>query len=281
MTEDIRNEITRFVLEAPAGRFPDTGLPYFDEPLVGFAAADDPLFADYKTVIGPFHQTPEEVLASVAGPGVRAATVISWVLPINLTTRESNRGQRLHPSREWAWTRSGGERCNTALRRHLVDFLEARGHRTVAPQLAPGWRTIENPAVGIASTWSERHAAHAAGLGTFSLNGALITLRGMAHRCGSVVTDLELPPTPRPYASRGEWCLYLADGSCGVCVERCPVGALRHDGRDKFLCRGHVYGSVPAAVGELYGVTDTGCGLCQTRVPCEGRVPAGLRPGST
>jgi hypothetical protein len=38
----------RFVLENPHNRFRDSGRPYFDEPLVGFAAVDDPLFTEFK-----------------------------------------------------------------------------------------------------------------------------------------------------------------------------------------------------------------------------------------
>ncbi len=34
--------------------------PMFDQPLVGFASGGDPLFDEYKKIIGDFHQTPEE-----------------------------------------------------------------------------------------------------------------------------------------------------------------------------------------------------------------------------
>ena len=274
MEERICSEVARFVRENPLNRFPDSAEIYFDEPLVGFAAADDPLFRDYKTIIGDFHRTPHEVMASAFGDTVRAGTVISWILPITQKIRDSNRSGTLYPSLEWSRTRMFGEQFNTALRKHLVSFLLEQGQQAVAPQLAPGWRSLEDPLVGIASTWSERHAAYVAGLGTFGLNGSLITRRGIAHRCGSVVTDLQLPPTTRPYTTRGEWCLFLSMGRCGACVGRCPVNAILPGERDKLACREHVYGNVPKAVGERYGVTETGCGLCQTRVPCEGQVPA-------
>jgi len=277
MEERICNEIARFVRENPLNRFPDSEEIYFDEPLVGFAAADDPLFNDYKTIIGDFHRTPHEVMASEFGDTAQARTVISWVLPIRGHTRESNRQEALYPSLAWARTRAFGEQLNTALRKHLAVFLATQGQRTVAPQLSPGWRALEDPLVGIASTWSERHAAYVAGLGTFSLNGGLITRRGIAHRCGSVVTDLALSPTPRAYTSRGEWCLFLSNGSCGVCISRCPVNAVLPGERDKMTCREHVYTTVPKEVAERYGVTETGCGLCQTKVPCEGQIPTGVK----
>jgi hypothetical protein len=36
-------------------------------------------------------------------------------------------------------------------------------------------------------------------------------------------------------------------------------------------------GTIPKAVGERYGGTHTGCGLCQTRVPCEAGIPPGKK----
>lgn len=277
MEDQICNEIRRFVLESPTSRFPDSGEPYYGEPLVGFAAADDPIFTDYKQVIGAFHRTPDEVLTDACGDGARAATVISWILPITLKTRESNRRETVYPSQDWARTRNFGEQCNAALRRHLVSWLQERGQLAVAPQLAASWKELSETPVGIASTWSERHAAYAAGLGTFSLNDALITPKGIAHRCGSIVTDLALVPTPRPYPDHRHNCLFYREGSCAMCIERCPVGALSHAGHDKTICSRYVYGTVVEAVADKFGVTATGCGLCQTKVPCEGRIPVSLR----
>ncbi|MBI5657886.1 MAG: epoxyqueuosine reductase [Geobacter sp.] len=277
MEEQVRSVIARFIAESPLARFAESGEPYFDEPLVGFAAADDPLFADYKRIIGPFHRTPDEVLLGVFGPEYRAATVISWVLPITLAVRMSNRPETRFPSRAWALARNFGEQCNAALRRHLTGWLEEQGHKAVAPQLTSSWQEFADTPVGIASTWSERHAAYAAGLGTFSLNDALITPKGIAHRCGSVVTDLRLTPTPRTSPHFRHNCLYYREGTCGACIARCPVDALSREGHNKNACRAFVYGTAVDAVAARYGVTATGCGLCQTGVPCEGRIPPGAR----
>jgi epoxyqueuosine reductase QueG len=199
------------------------------------------------------------------------------VLPITRATRESNRPEKVYPSQAWARTRNFGEQFNTALRRHLVGWLAEQGHRAVAPQLASGWKEHRETPVGIASTWSERHAAYAAGLGTFSLNDALITPRGIAHRCGSVITDLRLQASTRPYPHHRHNCLFYREGSCGLCIGRCPVGALSREGHDKTACSVYVYNTVVEAVAERYGVTATGCGLCQTGVPCEGQIPRGMK----
>lgn len=279
MEQILREEIGRFVRNDVGNFFPGSDDHYFEDPLIGFAAATDPLFTDYKTVIGDFHLTPGELVSGSTPDDVwTPATVISWVLPITDHTRASNRCEITFPSREWAATRNFGEPFNSSLRRHIVAWLTERGFRAAAPQLMSAWREMGETVVGVASTWSERHAAYAAGLGTFSLTDALITPKGIAHRLGSVITDLVLEPSVRPYPERRSNCLYFREGTCGACIGRCPVGALSRTGHDKYICRSYVYGTIPEAVGTQYGVAATGCGLCQTKVPCEGKIPVGRNP---
>ncbi len=266
MKELLHSEISGFIGSHPGNRLPDSDAPYLVDPLVGFASASDRIFQDYRRIIGPFHLLPEELLAG-------AATVISWILPIGSAVRESNRTQRDLPSREWALTRTNGEKINGDLRRHLAAWLVEQGHGAVAPQYSPLWQEFSETPVGIASSWSERHAAYAAGLGTFSLSDGFITSRGIAHRCGSVITTLSLPPTPRTAVSHHANCLHYHNGSCGACIARCPVGAISRDGHDKYRCRELVYGTAPEKLSARYGVPQTGCGLCQTNVPCEAAIP--------
>lgn len=281
MERVIRDGIMSFVRESPDNRFPDSGQPYFEEPLIGFAAADDPLFDEFRTIIGPFHLTPAEVMENCYGEGVgEARTVICWILPVARPTRESNRKEERMPSRQWAMTRAHGERFNTLLRMRLVELLRFAGAQAAAPLLSGMWRPVMDSRIGMASTWSERHAAYVAGLGTFSLSDGFITDRGIAHRCGSVITSVPVQPTARTCNDPWSNCLFFRDGSCCQCVRRCPVGAISREGHDKEKCRAYCYGEVRNSAIELYGVTEAGCGLCQTRVPCESRVPAAPeRPG--
>jgi hypothetical protein len=65
-----------------------------------------------------------------------------------------------------------------------------------------------------------------------------------------------------------------------VCAERCPVGAIRTDlpdkrasGHDKLKCRGHLNPTTSDWVKSHYGFDGYGCGLCQTAVPCESKIP--------
>lgn len=275
MEQVIRDEIRRFVLESPDNRFPDSDQPYFEEPLVGFAVANDPLFGEFKDVIGEFHMTPAEIMKGVYGEQAGVAkSVVCWILPITKATRESSHKEKKVPSREWALTRAYGEHFNTLLRMYVVEMLRFVSAQAVAPLLSGMWRPVRDDRVGMASTWSERHAAYVAGLGTFSLSDGFITDRGIAHRCGSVITDVAITPTKRTYSDPWINCLYYRDSSCGACIRRCPVDAISTKGHDKDKCQAYVYGELRSAVGELYDVMESGCGLCQTKVPCEYRVPA-------
>lgn len=275
MERVIRDEIRQFVLESRENRFPDSDQPYFEEPLLGFAAADDPLFGEFKNIIGEFHLTPAEIMRGAYGEASRAKSVICWILPKSGAVRESNRKENKVPSKEWAMARAFGEHFNNRLRMFVVERLRSMGAQAVAPLLSGMWRPVRDNRVGLASSWSERHAAYVAGLGTFSLSDGFITGKGIAHRCGSVVTDLEITPTQRTCDNPRSHCLFYRNSSCGACIARCPVGAISAEGHDKEKCRAYVYGELRKEVGVLYGVMETGCGLCQTKVPCEYRVPAG------
>lgn len=262
----LRTEIIRFISEHSGNRLIRDDGRYFDSPLIGFSSASDPLYEEYRSIIGAFHKLPDELL-----PG--AATVVSWILPISAAVRISNRTQKEWPSRLWSETRSHGEAVNGDLRRHVVSWLESHGFSAVAPQYSPLWKELPETPAGIASTWSERHAAYAAGLGTFSLNDGFITPRGIAHRCGSVITTLTVAPSLRTARHHQQNCLFYRSSTCGACIRRCPVQAITTQGHDKYRCRQFVYGTVPEKLADTYGVPQLGCGLCQTLVPCESTIP--------
>jgi epoxyqueuosine reductase len=260
----------------------DQGI-YWDEPLVGFASGMDPLFFEYKTIIGSFHLTPREVIAGALkekGRGlllseIEQISVISWVLPTSEDTRKSNRKEQQFPSKLWAYTRDFGETCNDALRRHVVGFLEDLGYLAVAPVLSPTFQYLRDEKAGWASPWSERHVAYTCGLGTFSLNDGFITPKGMAIRIGSVVTLLKLAASERKYHHHKENCLLFRNEECGKCIQRCPAGSITEKGHDKDKCREYVNSEPLKAKRLEYGLQNPppACGLCQTAVPCEFEIP--------
>lgn len=249
----------------------------WDEPLIGFSGGDDPLYNEFKNHIGNFHWTPAEIFAlTFPGSQVDAAdlTVISWILPQTVQTKRDNQSEERYPSERWSRSRSYGEQFNQELRRYLISALQQAGYEALAPELSPLKKSAMSERYGRASTWSERHAAFASGLGTFGLCDGLITAAGKAVRCGSIIARIKLPPTVRPYENHHAYCLYYAKGTCGKCVERCPVGAISlAKGHDKEQCRHHTHETTRDYVKEHFGIEAYGCGLCQTGVPCESQIP--------
>jgi epoxyqueuosine reductase QueG len=248
----------------------------FENPLVGFSRGADPLYQAYKDYVGPFHWTPAEIF-NLAFPDhslkAEELTVISWILPQTRATKSDNRKEKNVPAERWARARIYGEEVNVKLRQAVVAALQEKGTPAVAPVLFPLWERKSSAHFVFASTWSERHAAYAAGLGTFGLCDGLITPRGKAMRTGSVVAALSLPPTPRPYTHHRAYCLYFTKGLCGKCISRCPVGALSKAGHDKVKCRTHIRTTTADYIKTHYGFEGFACGLCQTGVPCESKLP--------
>jgi len=270
--------ITDFVSASPLNTL---GLPEgevaWDSPLVGFSRGDDPIYSEYKLHIGDFYWTPLEIF-QLTFPNVETKaeylTVISWILPQTQATKDENAAQKVYPSRRWAAARDMGENFNVALRQHVVKTLLQAGVEAVAPMLSPHWSRQTSECCGFASNWSERHAAHAAAMGTFGLCDGLITPVGKAIRTGSVVARLEVHPTPRPYRDHHAYCLFYSHGICQKCAERCPVQAISSEGHDKVRCQSHLE-KAKSYIHKKYGLENkVGCGLCQVGVPCESHIPS-------
>ena len=274
-TAAIEEAIAAF-LASPANALSGGLGPAWGTALVGYSRGDDPLYLEYKGVVGPFHLTPAEIFA-LTFPDLAGApselSLISWVLPQTAEARAANARARRYPAERWARSKHEGEQVNVALRRHVEQVLAAAGVAAVAPVSSPHFSVQRYPTQGWASTWSERHAAYAAGLGTFGLSDGLITPVGKAMRCGSVVARLSLPASLRPYTDRHAYCLHFSEGTCGGCVRRCPVGAITLAGHDKDRCSASLEHLSAHHVRPRFGFATTVCGLSQTGVPCEAGIP--------
>jgi len=259
-----------------------------DPPLVGFADGKDPIFQDFKdeTIIGEFHFTPEEALSTyykrqkkiLKTNGLSSLSVISIVFTATERTRSSNYSESVMASPRWQYAFGRGIPFMESTLRYVASLLEALGYKAIAPMDTKPITFLWQIPGGPTSDWSEKHIAYAAGLGTFGFNGGLITPRGAALHCGSVITDLALRPTPRVYHNYQANCLYYRNGSCRHCLQRCPSGAITERGYDRVTCffyheyelprisrnldREHINGGHPLV-----------CSLCQTKVPCENRIP--------
>jgi hypothetical protein len=278
--KEIENIITDFIKTSPDNTLTlDTGEPAWEEVIIGYSSGDDPIYDSYKEYVGETHFTPAEIFNLTfpddpAQPG--DLTVISWVLIQREAVKQDNREEDFYPSDRWVMARFPGERFNELLRQHVTDKLVKQGIMAVAPTLSSHWKFETSEKYFLTSRWSERHAAYASGLGTFGLCDGLITAKGKAHRVGSAVARIRLDATPRPYTDRHAYCLFYTTGKCMVCAGRCPVDAISEKGHDKKKCMEHALGTCGKYVKERWNFDGYGCGLCQTKVPCESRIPKGV-----
>jgi len=109
----------------------------------------------------------------------------------------------------------------------------------------------------------DREAAARAGVGFYGKNTMLITRRhGSWVVLGTLVTDVEVEPTPP---------LDLDCGSCTLCIDACPTGALDEPGTvDATKCLSY-WTQAPAAIPDEYraelGAQVYGCDICQDVCP--------------
>lgn len=236
-------------------------MPIFEDPIFGFAAADDPYFRRLQQpeAVGPHFRLPTDWLPE-------AKTVISFFLPFTEVVKQGNSRDMLWPSAEWLHARIEGQACLVNLCRHLQAELRGAGYPSVVPSLDAEFRSGLDAGDGtnqFTSNWSERHVAFVSGLGTFGLSKGLITKRGMAGRFGSIVTELPLAPDARPYTEVYEYC-----SQCGVCVSNCPAQAITLEtGKDHPTCSAFL-DQTRAKHRPRYG-----CGKCQVQVPCSSGIP--------
>ncbi|MDL2264684.1 4Fe-4S binding protein [Synergistaceae bacterium OttesenSCG-928-I11] len=236
----------------------------YGDVLFGVAEAGDEIFERFRArhVVGPQFRKPDEWL-----PG--AANVISVFFSFTEQVAASNVADPGRPSDEWLHARFEGQHFIDRTMNALKGELGRHGYDAVVPSGDARFENVRAPENGkwdgasYTSNWSERHVAFACGLGTFGLSAGLITEHGMAGRFGSVVTSLRLEPTVRGYSEPYEYCT-----QCGVCVKRCPVGAIsRESGKDHTICARLVDESKKKFAPRY------GCGKCQVAVPCQKRAP--------
>ena len=109
----------------------------------------------------------------------------------------------------------------------------------------------------------DREAAARSGVGFYGKNTMLISRRhGSWVVLGTLVTEADLDTTPR---------LALDCGSCTLCIEACPTGALDDPGiLDSTRCLSY-WSQAPAAIPEEYraevGAQVYGCDICQDVCP--------------
>jgi epoxyqueuosine reductase len=272
----IRNSVIAFVNESPENSLKLIDEKAWGEPIVGFSHGDDDLYKYFKKDIGDFYWEPKDIF-NLTYPDTNTPenelTVISWVLPQTEMTKRMQRKEKEYPSYRWFLSRLHGEEFNLLVAAYVRDLLINAGYKAVAPIISPHWKNKKSEKYGYASTWSERHTAHACGLGTFGLSDGLITPVGKAMRCGSVIANIAAEVTERPYRQYNEYCRFYRSGSCMACAKRCPAKAINENGHDKIACVNYQSNQIREYAKKTYNLEMGGCGLCQVKVPCESRIP--------
>lgn len=224
-------------------------------PIIGFASAKDPLFIQLKKIIRTTHATPPELL-----PG--AKSVVVYFIPFDKKLHKENYDMEHYSSRSWAIAYLETNKLISSINDFLKVELESHGHRAA---LIPPTHNFDEES--LMSDWSHRHVAYVAGVGRFGHNNLIITEKGCSGRLGSIVTDLNLEPSP---LFEREFCLHKAGSDCLKCVERCQYEALYADRFDRHACYRQLL--VNDRYHQDLELTDV-CGKCSAVVPCSATNP--------
>jgi len=197
----------------------------YREPIIAFADAKDPEFEGIKKITHEKHMLPEEWMPE-------GRTIVSYYIPFSRDLMEKNRSHE-YVAKEWAVAYIETNNLIKEINAKLAEALKKFGIETV-------WQLPANSFDDekLMACWSQRHIAYIAGLGTFGQNNMLITDKGCSGRYGSFIIDYYIEPSVK---SRKEKCLYKRNGSCGKCMELCPVQALTPVGFDRYKCNERVW----------------------------------------
>jgi epoxyqueuosine reductase QueG len=259
----------------------------FSNPLIGVARGDDPIFDKYKEIISPKHLTPKEIWKISKLPDIENSKlrILSIICPYTTQIRTESIKAKRFPAEIYSIGRNYANAFKTDVMKQTIKFFQNEGYQATAGMLSEGFNIYR----GYYSSWSERHIAFAAGLGTFSLHEGLISEVGCNIRLCSVITNAPLEVTPRksddPYTN----CLYYSKGTCRECEKKCPAGAISQNGHDKIKCRIYArkievemnkrLGQIlkphwRRIEGELIAQKPpVGCAFCQYGVPCMDKNP--------
>jgi len=266
----------------------------FSSPLFGVASGDDPIFLKFKEVVAPDHLTPLEMWLSCGLTNVPASKlrIISIVFPFTDEIREKSKKPLILPriklpAEIYSVARNYANAFKEETCRQVIEFFKKQGYQAIAGMLSNAFNIMTKGR--FYSTWSERHVAFAAGLGTFSLHEGLITEVGCNIRLASMLTNAPLEVNVRKSDDPNGNCLYHAIGNCRICEEKCPANAISEKGHDKkkyYNYEQKINRKVNARIGHVLKPhvrringelrsqnPPVGCAFCQLDVPCTDKNP--------
>jgi len=239
-------------------------VPVLAAPLIGVASASNPLFESFgrDEIIGSQWRRPQEWMPE-------AKSVVAFFFPVSEEIRARHRAATTATNEAWTYGYGKHGQLVDAFLSGMTAELEGQGVRTFIPTKDPSFK-IETQSVmnggkedlHFSTSWSNRHVAFAAGLGTFGIHRHLITSKGCSGVLASMILDCEMEPSVADYKSPYDNCIH-----CGACVRRCPAGAITLENlRNLKECRTYA--------ATLRSKDDPGyCGKCLAGIPCESVKP--------
>ena len=173
---------------------------------------------------------------------------------------------------------TGEQPCEDPARGRIAAYTRANHYEDLRRRLATLADRMELRFGCTTKTFScyvrlaEKPIARRAGLGFYGKNGVIITPRhGSYVVLGEILTDLEMEP---------DTALSTDCGTCALCMEACPTGAIREPGFiDRQVCIQHLSSRsdlIPLWIRDLWQNRLYGCGICQEVCPLNnGREPVG------
>lgn len=222
----------------------------FRKPVIGFAEVKNDDFNRIRKIAGEHHISPDDLL-----PG--AKSLVAFFLPFSKSVVNANL-KNDYVAREWALAYVETNNLISKICKSVVRALDEAGIEAACEQ-----PTCNFDKQKLAARWSHRSVAKLTGIGSFGLNRLLITDAGCTGRFGSLVIGTKLGSVP---VDQKERCLYFYNGSCKLCIERCPVNAIKEDGQfNRKACYQYLQKS------ELFfdGLPSAEvCGKCSVGLPC-------------
>ena len=234
---------------------------FWKEPIIEFIPANDKRLISLKEAVSVEHFMPCDILHD-------AKSIISFFIPFQENIVNSNiKGEMA--SAEWAIAYIKTNDLIKKINDNTGILMEQNGYKTGKIPATHNFDTEK-----IISSWSHRHIAYIAGLGTFGINNMLITKNGCCGRFGSIITNYEFREY-KQIKKIEEKCLNKSNGSCGICRKKCAINAYENNNFNRHKCYKQCLEN--AEYHKELGHADV-CGKCLVGLPCSIREPYCLPP---
>ena len=218
MPKNLEKEIERIIIDETMG-LNYTNL--FRQPMVAISSAHDDRYFQLKEIVGEWLLNPTELLSD-------AMSVVSYFVPFTKSVILEPVNEK-NGSPLWGEAYEVINNSFNLINNTISNYLVGLGFSV---KTIPSTHTYDPK--DMKSMWSHRSAAAIAGLGSFGINRMLITEKGSGGRFCSVVTSAKLKVTKNTLKVE---CLNKMNNSCGLCLNSCPVNALKHDNLYKHICQ--------------------------------------------